>query len=135
MFALRYIDAAAMVMLLWAGSAVAADVDWSKAQPLSVVTKNYKFDPKQLKLKSGTPYRIHIENKGSETHEFNAAKLFRTSNSEIGDVSALNGDHTEVVVPPGGQKDLLLLPKKAGKYPLVCPDHDWAGMTGDITVE
>ncbi|HEX3538147.1 MAG TPA: cupredoxin domain-containing protein [Stellaceae bacterium] len=127
--------AVATLTLLSGSVSIAADVDWSKAQPLTVVTKNYKFVPKHLKLKSGTAYRLHIENKGNETHEFNAAKLFRASNSEIGDMSALNADHTEVVVQPGGQKDLLLLPKKPGRYKLVCPDHDWAGMTGDITVE
>jgi uncharacterized cupredoxin-like copper-binding protein len=132
MFAIRY-TCLAVIVTFCGSPAVAADVDWSKAEPLTVVTKNYKFVPKHLKLKSGTPYRLHIENKGSETHEFNAKKLFR--NSEIGDMSALNGDHTEVVVQPGGAKDLLLMPKRAGKYPLVCPDHDWAGMTGDITVE
>ena len=32
-------------------------------------------------------------------------------------------------------KDLYLIPKKAGHYRLFCPDHDWAGMTGEITVE
>lgn len=132
MSAIRY-TCLAVIVTFCASPAVAADVDWSKAQALTVVTKNYKFVPKHLKLKSGTPYRLHIENKGSETHEFSAVKLFRNAN--IGDKSVLNADRTEVVVQPGGSKDLLLMPKKAGKYPLVCPDHDWAGMTGDITVE
>ena len=129
----RAVGAVALVTLLSAPVSVAADIDWSKAQPLTIVTKNYKFQPKHLKLKSGTAYRLHIENTGSETHEFNAAKLFR--HSDIGDMAALNTDHTEVVVQPGQAKDLLLQPKKAGKYKLVCPDHDWAGMVGDITVE
>jgi uncharacterized cupredoxin-like copper-binding protein len=120
-------------LALAAPAAVAADIDWSKAQVLNVKAKNYKFAPKHLKLRQGTAYRLHIENTGTETHEFNAAKLFR--DSDIGDLAVLNSDHTEVVVPPGQAKDLLLQPKNAGKYPLVCPDHDWAGMTGDITVE
>jgi uncharacterized cupredoxin-like copper-binding protein len=120
-------------LALSAPAAVAADIDWSKAQVLNVKAKNYKFTPKHLKLRQGTAYRLHIENTGTETHEFNAAKLFR--HSEIGNASVLNADHTEVVLRPGEQKDLLLQPKTPGKYPLVCPDHDWAGMTGDITVE
>lgn len=123
----------AVAALMLAGPVGAAGVDWSKAQPLNVVTKNYEFDPSRLTLKRDTPYRIHIENRGSETHEFNAAKLFR--NAQLGNPKVLNADKTEIVVQPGGQKDLLLMPKKAGKYKLVCPDHDWAGMTGDITVE
>ena len=130
----RYTSVAAVMLTLVSLSAAsAADVDWSKAQPLTVIAKNYKFQPKHLKLKRGTAYRLHVENTGSETHEFNATKLFK--DSEIGDPNALNADHTEIVVQPGEQKDLLLMPKKTGKYPLRCPDHDWAGMTGDITVE
>lgn len=128
-----YRVAAAAVLTLSASAVSAADIDWSKAELMTVIAKNYKFDPKHLKLKSGTPYRLHIENKGSETHEFNAARLFR--HAEIGDMTVLNADHTEVVLQPGQQKDLLLMAKKAGKYKLYCPDHDWAGMKGDITVE
>jgi uncharacterized cupredoxin-like copper-binding protein len=123
-----------LVALCYVSSAVsAAELDWSKAQQLTVVAKNYKFAPKHLKLKSGTPYRIHIENKGSETHEFNAAQLFK--DAQLGNPEVLNADRTEIVLQPGQKKDLLLLPTKPGKYPLLCPDHDWAGMTGDIAVE
>ena len=100
---------------------------------MTVVAKNYEFDPAHLTLHAGTAYRIHIENRGTETHEFNAAKLLK--NAVIGNPKVLNADHTEVVLRPGDKKDLLLQPKKAGKYPLLCPDHDWAGMTGDITVQ
>jgi len=129
MFALRLFGA----LVLSASAAFAAGPDWSKPQQLTVVTRNYEFDPSHLTLKQDTPYRIHIENRGSEAHEFNAAKLFK--NARIGNPKALNRDKTEIVVQPGQQKDLLLMPKKPGKYRLTCPDHDWAGMTGDITVE
>ena len=119
---------------LSASVAIAADnIDWSQAQTLTVIAKNYEFDPNHLVLKRDTPYRIHIENHGSETHEFNAARLFR--HATIANPKVLNADRTEVVVQPGLQKDLLLQPKTAGKYKLLCPDHDWAGMTGDVTVE
>ena len=36
---------------------------------------------------------------------------------------------------PGEQKDLYLVPRQASRYPFACPDHDWAGMTGEIIVE
>lgn len=127
--ALRFLVA----LLLSASAAFAAGPDWSKAQQLNVVAKNYEFDPSHLKLQQDTPYRLHIENRGSETHEFNAAKLFK--DAQIGNPKVLNADKTEIVLQPGQQKDLLLIPKKSGKYPLRCPDHDWAGMTGDIKVE
>ncbi len=36
---------------------------------------------------------------------------------------------------PGEAKDLYFVPRQSGKFPLICADHDWAGMTGDITVK
>ena len=47
----------------------------------------------------------------------------------------VNADRTEIVVHPGEAKDLLFTPKQAGHFRLVCPDHDWDGMTGKITVK
>jgi uncharacterized cupredoxin-like copper-binding protein len=39
------------------------------------------------------------------------------------------------VVQPGQAKDFYFVPKTAGRFSLICGDHDWAGMTGGITVE
>jgi uncharacterized cupredoxin-like copper-binding protein len=125
--------AAIALLLATAWASAAAGIDWSKAQPLTVIARNYEFDPAHLILRVGTPYRIHIENGGTETHEFNAAQLFK--HAVIGNPKVMNADRTEVVLQPGEKKDLLLEPKRPGKYPLICPDHDWAGMTGDITVK
>jgi len=27
------------------------------------------------------------------------------------------------------------VPRQAGRFPFICADHDWAGMTGDVVVE
>src|SRR5262249_53359413 len=119
------------VLLCASGPAVAAD--WSQAQPITVITQDYRFKPKHLQFRVNVPYRIHLENPGKETHEFNAAKLFKRA--ELGNPEVLNADKTEILLQPGEQKDLLLMPTKAGKYRLICPDHDFAGMKGDITVK
>jgi len=111
----------------------AGAAEWSKAQPVTVVTTESKFTPDKLAFRRGVAYRLHVENRGTEMHEFNAAELFKAS--EIGNAEALNADRTEVVVHPGEAKDLLFRPKQAGHFHLVCPDHDWDGMTGEITVE
>jgi uncharacterized cupredoxin-like copper-binding protein len=110
----------------------AGAADWSKAQPISVVTTESKFTPHKLAFRRGVAYRLHVENRGKEMHEFNAAGLFKSS--EIGNPEALNADKTEIVVRPGEAKDLLFMPKQVGHFRLVCPDHDWDGMTGKITV-
>jgi uncharacterized cupredoxin-like copper-binding protein len=120
-----------LIAVILANEAAAAD--WSKAQPVTVVTSESKFTPHKLAFRHGVAYRLHVENRGKEMHEFNAADLFRSS--EIANPEALNADKTEIVVHPGEAKDLYFLPKQAGHFHLVCPDHDWDGMTGEITVK
>ena len=103
------------------------------AKQVTVVATESKFAPNKLTFRRGIPYRLHVENRGKEMHEFNAADLFKSS--KISNPAVLNPDKTELVLKPGEAKDLYFIPKKAGHYRLFCPDHDWAGMTGEITVE
>jgi uncharacterized cupredoxin-like copper-binding protein len=111
----------------------AAAADWSQAQSVTVVAKEYRFAPKKLSFAKGVVYRLHIDNRGKETHEFHAPEFFRAV--ELADPSVLNADKTEIVVAPGEAKDLVFVAKAAGRYKLICSDHDWAGMTGSITVK
>ncbi len=123
---------AALVAAIAAVPAGAAAADWAAAKQVTVVTTDYRFQPKHLKLRAGSAYRLRLENRGKEMHEFNAAALFAAA--EIGNPEALNADRTEIQVHPGEAKELLFVPQAAGKYRLICPDHDWTGMVGDITV-
>jgi uncharacterized cupredoxin-like copper-binding protein len=123
---------AAMLVALAAPDGAAA-ADTPSVQPVTVVTSDYNFVPDKLAFKRGVAYRLHIENHGKEMHQFNAPAFFQSV--ELGDPQALNADRTEIAVHPGEAKDLNFEPKKAGLYRLICPDHDWAGMTGEITVE
>ena len=111
------------------GVGLAAD----KAKLVTVVTTESKFTPNKLTFRRGIPYRLHVENRGKQLHEFNAADFFKTA--KISNPAVLNADKTEIVVHPGEAKDLNFIPKQAGHFRLYCPDHDWAGMTGEITVE
>ena len=83
-------------------------------------------------LIQGVAYRLRVDNKGKETHEFTAPDFFKAV--ELRDAKPLNADHTEIVVQPGEHKDLYFVAKQAGSYKLICSDHDWAGMVGSITV-
>src|SRR6266446_8882972 len=107
-----------LIALALSGAARAAD--WSKAQPVTVVTTESKFTPNKLTFRRGVAYRLHVENRGRELHEFNAADLFKSS--EIANPEALNADKTEIVLHPGEAKDLYFLPKQVGHFRLVCPD-------------
>jgi uncharacterized cupredoxin-like copper-binding protein len=110
-----------------------AETGWSQAQTVTVVTTDYHFSPEKLVFKRGTAYRLHLENRGKELHEFSAPAFFKTA--DIRDPTVLNADRTEIAVHPGEVKDLYFVPQRAGRFPLICPDHDWTGMAGEITVE
>ena len=125
-------SALAVALVVFSMSSADA-TDWKRAKEVAVVTTESKFTPNKLALRRGIPYRLHVENRGKELHEFNAAEFFKTA--KIDNPKVLNADKTELVLHPGEKKDLYLIPKQAGHFKLVCPDHDWAGMTGEITVE
>jgi len=115
--------------------AIAAGAAAPSPEPavLNLVMIDYKFVPDHLIFQHGTPYRLHMENHGKETHELTAPLFFATAKIDNPDV--LNRDHTEIVMQPGDAKDLLLTPGKPGTYDMRCADHDWNGMVGGITVQ
>ena len=121
------------LMITLAVPAAGLATDWRTAKQITVTTTESKFTPNNLTFRRGIPYKLHVENRGKELHEFNAADLFKTA--KINNPAVLNADKTELVLHPGEAKDLYFIPKRAGHFKLVCPDHDWAGMTGEITVE
>ncbi len=121
--------------LAWtaAAAAEAATVDWAKARLVTVVTVEYSFLPNHLVFRRGVAYRLHVVNRGKELHELTVPDFFKTV--EVRNPQALNPEHTEMVLQPGEQKDLYFVAKRPGHYDMRCADHDWAGMTGDITVK
>jgi uncharacterized cupredoxin-like copper-binding protein len=112
--------------------ATALAADWSKAQRFAVALVDDAFKPADLSFHVGTAYRVHLENKGKETHEFTAPDFFKTIDARDPDMTG--ADHTEIVIQPGQKKDFYFVAKQAGSYDLRCSDHDWAGMVGHITV-
>jgi uncharacterized cupredoxin-like copper-binding protein len=130
---LRFAGLAVAVALIAVAIPSASATDWKKAKEVSVVTTESRFTPNKLTFRRGIPYKLHVVNRGKELHEFNAAEFFKTV--KINNQNVLNADKTELVLHPGEAKDLYFIPRQAGHFKLVCPDHDWAGMTGEITVE
>jgi len=100
---------------------------------LAVTMVDYKFMPDHVVFQHGVHYRLHLENHGTDTHEFTAPVFFATA--KIDNPDALNRERSEVVVQPGETKDVFLTPGKPGTYDLRCADHDWNGMIGGITVQ
>jgi uncharacterized cupredoxin-like copper-binding protein len=124
-----------LAALLYAAApaAGAAGIDWSRARLVNVAAVEYRFVPNHLVFRRGVAYRLHVANRGSELHELTAPDFFKTA--ELRNPQALNREHTEVVLQPGEQKDLYFVAPRTGRYAMRCADHDWAGMTGDITVK
>jgi uncharacterized cupredoxin-like copper-binding protein len=123
---------AVIVCALWP-PAYAAEVDWSKAQPVTITTVEYAFQPNHLVLRRDTAYRLRVEDRGRELHELTAPDFLKAV--ELRNPEALNRERTEIVLQPGEQKDVYFVTLRPGHYDMWCADHDWAGMTGDITVE
>ena len=116
-----------------APAAASAQVDWSKADVVTVTMTEYRFDPDHLSFRHGVPYRLHLEDRGSEIHDFSAPDFFRAVS--LRDPGVLGSSGNSVVVKPGEHKDIDFVALKPGTYELKCADHDWAGMTGMISVD
>ncbi|HTV44089.1 MAG TPA: hypothetical protein VMF05_02130 [Stellaceae bacterium] len=108
-------------------------IDWAHATLVTVVEVEYRFVPNHLVFRRGLAYRLHVVNRGRELHELTAPAFFKTV--RLHNPGALGPDHRQLVVDPGTEKDIYFIPKRAGRYDMRCADHDWAGMTGEITVK
>ena len=118
----------AVVVLL----AAAPAVDWSHAQPMTVVMVDDRFQPDHLTFQHGVPYLLRLENHGKELHEFTAPEFFAAAT--LRNPAQLANGGREVVVQSGKSTDIYLAPLKVGTYELTCADHDWDGMVGQIVV-
>ena len=108
-------------------------VDWSTAQPVSLLLIDDRFVPDRLVFRHAVPYRLHVENRGRNLHEFTAPGFLAAS--VVRNPAQLANGGREIVVQPGTTVDVELMPLNPGSYELICADHDWAGMMGDIVVE
>ena len=110
-----------------------AAFDWSHAQPMNVLMVENSFIPDRLTFRHGIPYQLHLENRGKELHEFTAPAFLAAA--VLRNPAMLSNGGKEIVLQPGTSVDVDLVPLKPGTYDLTCADHDWDGMTGEITVE
>jgi uncharacterized cupredoxin-like copper-binding protein len=110
-----------------------AETDWSGARDVAIVLAEYRFIPSQLSFRRGAAYRLHLENRGAELHEFTAPGFLAAV--ELRDPGMLAKGKNEIVIEPRTEKLLYFVARRPGRYALTCADHDWAGMTGAIVIE
>jgi uncharacterized cupredoxin-like copper-binding protein len=113
--------------------AAAADVDWAQAQRIAVTMTDYRFTPSHLAFHRGVPYQLTLENAGTVLHEFTAPDFFRAVSVNNPEIMTHEGQ--EILLRPHERKEVYLVPRQPGHYKLICADHDFLGMTGEITIE
>lgn len=96
----RYVALAAVLVLGFVGTAVAADTEVKLA-----IEKN-RFEPDVIKVKAGTPFVLVITNKDKGPEEFDMAT-----------------PRIEKVIPAGKTVRLKMPALKPGKYPFVGEYH------------
>lgn len=115
--------------------------DWSKMQTVSVTLNEYSYTPSELRFKTGVPYKLQIQNKGSSKHYFTSEEFFKgiatrkvQSNAD-GEIKAPYFSALEVF--PDRSLDLYFIPVKKGTYRLHCTitGHEAKGMHGVIVIE
>jgi uncharacterized cupredoxin-like copper-binding protein len=102
-------------------------------QTVTVLLNEYAFDPSALLFQHGVEYRLQLKNVGKEIHEFTAPQFLKAIRIESPGI--VNRAGNQIDVAPGAEKDLVFRAPRPGHYRLWCADHDWAGMTGSITVK
>jgi uncharacterized cupredoxin-like copper-binding protein len=100
--------------------------------PMAVVMVDNSFIPDHLEFKVGVRYRLRLENRGKDLHEFTAPEFFAAA--KVANRRLLANGGKEVVVQPDQTVVVDLVPTKAGAFELTCADHDWDGMVGKIVV-
>ena len=106
----------AAAMLLSAAAAHAQpSINWSKAETFNLLMVEDQFVPDHLSFRHGVPYRLHLENRGKDLHEFTAPEFL--ADALVRDPGALANAGQEVVVQPGQVVDVYLVPMRAGSVP------------------
>jgi uncharacterized cupredoxin-like copper-binding protein len=106
---------------------------WTKAEPMTVVMVDDRFEPDHLTFHAGKAYALTLENRGKDMHEFTAPEFLKAAT--VQDSKMLANGGTDVVVQPGKTVRIMLIAPPRGHYELTCADHDWDGMVGTISVD
>lgn len=124
------------------GAAIVAAADWSRMQTITVTMEEHSYDPHQLRLEVGQPYKIELKNIGEKDHYYTAPEFFRSvawRKLMVNKQAEIKVDYVTAteVLKKTGQLDLYLIPMSKGSYTVYCTidDHREKGMEGMIVVE
>lgn len=92
--------------------------------PVTVVAKEYSFDPEGLVVERGGPLEIALDNQGSLAHNL---RILGADGEDIGGTPTFQG----------GRSETATVELEPGTYRTICSvgDHEQLGMSGQIQVE
>ena len=118
-----------------------AGIDWTEVSEVEVALKDHSYEPDEIRLKVGQPYKLVLRNVGAVAHDMVGGSLFdekvialRMVNSSVGRVIA---DYVNsVYVRSHNNIELWLVPLKPGEYSFFCslPGHRDDGMEGIVRI-
>jgi plastocyanin len=125
-----------LALLLGASSvpdAFGADIDWSKAETVTVKLTDFEYSPAYLRFHAGRPIHLILVNKGTGRHDFSAPEFFSAVTVRPGSSAPVDGT---IDVAKNETKEVDLLPVTTGSYKLECTHflHSLFGMHGMIEV-
>lgn len=115
--------------------------DWNATETIVIELGDHHYEPEELKLKVGKPYKLVLRNIGEVSHDMVGGSFFdehvialRMVNTRAGRVMA---DHiNSVFIRTNNEAELWLVPIKAGEFTFFCslPGHRDGGMEGTIHI-
>jgi uncharacterized cupredoxin-like copper-binding protein len=122
----------------------AADIvkaaDWKQMQTITVTFDEFSYEPENIELRAGQPYKMVLKNRGQKKHYFTAPEFYRAiatrkvQSNKDGEIKAPYFTALELMV--GGQLDLYFVPVTVGEYHVFCTidDHREEGMEGKLVI-
>jgi len=118
-----------------------ANIDWSKAEVLSILLEDNLFTPDDVVLSAGKPYKLVLTNV-SDRHKHDLVDLafFHSvvfKKLIIGGIEIDTPHAHSLMLEPNTSASLYLVPIKSGEYEVYCSveGHRDDGMEGYFTIQ
>lgn len=117
------------------------DVKWDEAREIVVELDDDNYEPGNILLRRGMPYRLRLKNIGIKAHDMVGGSFFEENAIALKMVSTKVGRVTadrinSVYVRPKNETEIWFVALKAGEFSFFCsiPSHREAGMEGVIKI-
>ncbi len=118
-----------------------ANVNWDAAKEIVVDLDDNNYEPGEIVLKRGLPYRLRLTNIGVQAHDMVGGSFFEENaialkmiNTRVGRVTA--DRINSVYIKSKNEAEIWFVALKTGQYTFFCsiPGHREAGMEGIVKI-